>query len=38
VFVPHDMTWVLEHETVDEPPAGVKLLRVERFGELRKWF
>ena len=38
VFVPHDMTWVLEHETVDSPPDGVKLLRVERFGELRKWF
>jgi putative hydrolase of the HAD superfamily len=38
VFVPHGMTWVLEHETVDSPPHGVKLLRVERFGELRKWF
>jgi putative hydrolase of the HAD superfamily len=38
VFVPHDMTWVLEHETVDDPPAGVKLLRVERFGELRNYF
>jgi len=38
VFVPHDMTWVLEHETVDSPPDGVKLLRVERFGELREHF
>ncbi len=38
VFVPHDMTWILEHETVDEPPDGVKLLRVGRFGELREHF
>jgi putative hydrolase of the HAD superfamily len=38
VFVPHDMTWVLEHETVDMPPDGVRLLRVERFTDLRKHF
>jgi putative hydrolase of the HAD superfamily len=38
VFVPHDMTWVLEHETVDSPPQGVSLLQVESFSELRNLF
>ncbi|HKW75612.1 MAG TPA: HAD hydrolase-like protein, partial [Terriglobales bacterium] len=38
VFVPHDMTWVLEHETVDSPPNGVRLLQVESFSEIRKHF
>jgi hypothetical protein len=36
--VPHDMTWILEHETVDAPPDGVRLLQVEKFGELRGHF
>jgi putative hydrolase of the HAD superfamily len=38
VFVPHDMTWVLEHETVDSPPDGVRLLQVERFEKLKDHF
>lgn len=38
VFVPHDMTWVLEHETVDMAPDGVRLLQVERFTDLRNHF
>ena len=38
VFVPHDMTWVLEHETVDRPHNGARLLEVERFEELRQYF
>lgn len=38
VFVPHNMTWVLEHETVDRPHNGVRLLEVERFEELRQYF
>jgi putative hydrolase of the HAD superfamily len=38
VFVPHDMTWILEHETVDTPRDGVRFLQVERFAELRKHF
>ena len=39
VFVPHDMTWVLEHEEVGEPSKpGQKLLTVERFAELRQHF
>ena len=38
VFVPHDMTWVLEHETVEPVPDGLRLLHVERFVDLRKHF
>jgi putative hydrolase of the HAD superfamily len=38
VFVPHDNTWVLEHETVSPAPAGVRLLQVEVFSDLQKYF
>ncbi|HWC17138.1 MAG TPA: HAD family hydrolase [Terriglobales bacterium] len=39
VFVPHDMTWVLEHEEIGAPMrAGQKLLKLERFSELRQHF
>lgn len=38
VFVPHDMTWILEHETVNTAPDGVKLLQVERFASLQQHF
>lgn len=38
VFVPHDMTWILEHETVNAAPDGVRLLQVEKFGDLQKHF
>ena len=39
VFVPHDMTWVLEHEEVSEPAKpGQKLLRINRFADLREHF
>lgn len=38
VFVPHDRTWILEHETLDSPSNGAKLLQVERFAELREHF
>lgn len=38
VFVPHDLTWVLEHETVETPPDGVQLLQVQTFRELRNYF
>lgn len=34
VFIPHDFTWVLEHEVVERPPVGQHLLELERFGEL----
>lgn len=38
ILVPHDMTWVLEHESVDSPPEGARLLQVESFSELRSHF
>ena len=39
VFVPHDMTWVLEHEELAIPPKpSQKLLKVERFADLRTHF
>ncbi len=38
VFVPHDQTWILEHEDVAEAPRGQTLLVVERFPGLREHF
>lgn len=38
VFVPHDNTWILEHETVNPPSNGQRLLQVERFAELSQHF
>jgi putative hydrolase of the HAD superfamily len=38
VFVPHDSTWVLEHEAVAEPQPGARLLVVESFAALRAHF
>ena len=39
VFVPHDMTWVLEHEHLSSPEAeSPRLLVLERFAELRDHF
>jgi putative hydrolase of the HAD superfamily len=39
IFVPHDMTWVLEHEELAPiPTSAQKLLRLERFPELRDHF
>lgn len=39
VFVPHDMTWVLEHEHLSSPPAEApRLLVLERFEELQQHF
>jgi putative hydrolase of the HAD superfamily len=38
VFVPHDMTWVLEHETVNSVPDGLRLLQLERFADLKRHF
>jgi putative hydrolase of the HAD superfamily len=35
VFVPHDMTWVLEHEEISAPTKnGQRLLQVQKFAEL----
>jgi putative hydrolase of the HAD superfamily len=38
IFIPHDFTWVLEHEVVDAAPAGQTLMELERFAELGKIF
>jgi putative hydrolase of the HAD superfamily len=38
VFVPHDSTWILEHEEVAEAPHPQQLLIVERFSDLREHF
>jgi putative hydrolase of the HAD superfamily len=38
VFVPHDNTWVLEHETLEAPSNGVRLLQVESFVGLKAHF
>ena len=38
VFVPHDQTWILEHESLDAAPEQARLLRVDRFSDLQKHF
>jgi putative hydrolase of the HAD superfamily len=38
VFVPHDQTWILEHEEVAVAPQGQKLIVVEKFAGLREYF
>jgi putative hydrolase of the HAD superfamily len=38
VFVPHDETWVLEHEELAEAKPPTKLLVVNRFSELARHF
>lgn len=38
VFVPHDNTWILEHETVNPVPDGTRLLQVEKFSDLLQHF
>ncbi len=38
VFVPHDQTWVLEHEDLATAPSGQKLIVLERFARLREHF
>jgi putative hydrolase of the HAD superfamily len=38
IFLPHDFTWVLEHEAVDSPPPGQKLLELGAFADLLHTF
>jgi putative hydrolase of the HAD superfamily len=38
VFVPHDKTWILEHEELTAAPPSQQLLVVDCFGDLRKYF
>jgi putative hydrolase of the HAD superfamily len=38
VFIPHDQTWILEHEELASAPALARLLVLDRFAELRHHF
>jgi putative hydrolase of the HAD superfamily len=38
VFVPHDETWVLEHEELEEPARPLQLLVLKGFAELSEYF
>jgi putative hydrolase of the HAD superfamily len=38
IFIPHDYTWVLEHEVVSQPPDGQHLLRLTTFADLTRHF
>jgi putative hydrolase of the HAD superfamily len=38
VFVPHDETWILEHEELANPQPPSRLLVVDNFAELLKYF
>ncbi len=38
VFIPHDFTWVLEHEVIARAPSNRILFEIERFGDLTKHF
>jgi putative hydrolase of the HAD superfamily len=38
IFIPHDFTWVLEHEIVNQPPSGQHLLELAAFADLARYF
>ena len=38
VFIPHDFTWVLEHEVIDAPRGSGRLLELASFKELLRYF
>jgi putative hydrolase of the HAD superfamily len=38
VFLPHDSTWVLEHEVVHAALVGRELVQLKGFGELLQYF
>jgi putative hydrolase of the HAD superfamily len=38
VFIPHDLTWALEHESIDPPPPGQHLLELPSFAHLTQHF
>jgi len=38
VFIPHDSTWVLEREVVNQPPPGQRLVELAGFAELALYF
>jgi putative hydrolase of the HAD superfamily len=38
IFIPHDFTWVLEHEVVEAPPEPHRLMELKGFRELLEHF
>lgn len=38
IFIPHGSTWVLEHELLNQPPAGQHLLELPSFADLAQHF
>jgi putative hydrolase of the HAD superfamily len=38
IFIPHDLTWVLEHESIDAPPPHQHLLELAAFADLTQHF
>jgi putative hydrolase of the HAD superfamily len=38
IFIPHDFTWVLEHETVNQAPTGQHLIELASFSDLLTLF
>lgn len=38
VFIPHDFTWVLEHESLNQPRESQRLLELGKFAELLRFF
>ena len=38
VFIPHDFTWVLEHEVVDAPAGSARLMELGGFAALTEYF
>jgi len=38
IFIPHDFTWVLEHEVIHQPPTGQQLLELATFADLTRHF
>ncbi len=38
IFIPHDFTWVLEHEVVNRPAANQRLIELANFSELALYF
>lgn len=38
VFIPHDYTWVLEHDSIDQPRPGQTLLELSAFADLVQHF
>jgi putative hydrolase of the HAD superfamily len=38
VFIPHDLTWALEHEVIDQPAEAERLMELGGFAELLQYF